>query len=165
MKKNGRVITGRVQAHGAYVSGHIGSEYSTVTFALDNGDVEQLKSVTVPPILDSFFTPGLEGEFFFHQHGKRNTLLALKSGGRNIFKIEDAKRVFSHHLQIHVIFAFIAALFFALLFGGIVGKIGDLTIFALFTFLPFAYFTYITRIGARYLRPKKAEELVRSLGF
>lgn len=163
--KNGKVIKGQVQATGVSFDGHIGREYAHVTFVENDGNIVRLPSVTVPPLQKDFFCPGLEGEFYFHTHGKRNTLLAMKNGSRKVFHIDDAKRVFSNHFQKHLILLFVAAFCLLIFAVGLIGSEGGPFVFGFFTSLPMLFFVYQTRIGARYLRPKHAEQLVRDLGF
>lgn len=162
---NGRVIKGQIQSTGAYITNYMGNEYVHVTMIHDDGKIEQLKSVTVPSVVGAFFHAGVKGEFYFHHHGKRNTLLAMKSNGRSIFSLDDAKRVWRHHIQTHGIMLFIAAFFLLILILDNVLESAGLTPFALVAFLIMAFFTFKTRIGARYLRPKNAEKLIRDLGF
>jgi len=163
--KNGRVIKGQIQSTGAYITNYIGNEYVHVIMVHDDGKIEQLKSVTVPSIVGAFFHAGVKGEFYLHCHGKRNTLLAMKSNAKSIFSLDDAKRVWRYHLQVHGIMLFIAAFFLLLLILDNVLESSGLTPFALVAFLIMAVFTFQTRIGARYLRPKNAERLIRALGF
>ena len=163
--KNGRVIKGQIQSIGPYISNYIGNEYVHVTMVHDDGKIEQLKSVTVPSVVDAFFQVGAKGEFYLHHHGKRNTLLAMRSNGRSIFSPDDAKRIWRYHIQIHGIMLLIAAFFLMLVVLDSVFESSGVAAFALPAFLIMAFFSFKTRIGARYLRPKNAEKLIRDLGF
>lgn len=59
----------------------------------------------------------------------------------------------------------IAAFFLMLVVLDSVFESSGVAAFALPAFLVMAFFSFKTRIGARYLRPKNAEKLIRDLGF
>jgi len=165
--KNGRVIKGQVQGTGNYVSHYIGAIYTHVTFVHDDGKVEQLPNVTVPMLIGDFFCNGLNGQFYIHNHGKRNTILAIKTGNRSIFSIDDAKRIWRSNIQVHYALVIAAAFFgyISYLNASDISPSRDFLVITLVGFFSMSLAAYKTRIGARYLRPKKAEEFVRALGF
>lgn len=163
--KNGKVVKGLVQALGPSSSEDFGRYYKYITIAKDDGAVARVEHVTVPSMVNDFLNTGVKGELFFHVHGKLHTLLAMDTGNRKVFDRSDAWSVFFYYIKKHCF-----SLLFTAFFGGVwwlghhdkmsgLALIGQvLTFFGLFGI-------YYTRVGARYLLPHKAEQLVRKLGF
>lgn len=164
MKKS-KVIKGAVQQTLRVESRADRVVYQHVTFDHEDGNIEQVKCVVVPSVVDAYFQVGTEGEFFFYKHGKTHTLLGFKTAGRKIYSEDDLKTIWRKSFRAHVICLAFTAFFAFLLFVAIHDKAPDGLIFSFGSLVAMAYFSFKTRVGGAYMRPSKAKEFLAAQGF
>ena len=162
---NGRVIKGRLQALGSYRELGSGNCYDYATFVEENGNIVRLTNLTVPPIINDFVKNGVEGEFYFHTFKKYATLLAMKKGEQKIFSTDDTKTIFNFYMKKMKLLLFFIAVACVFLYTFVHDKMKLMAFMTTVAIAVFFHFLYLMRIGAHYLRPEKAEQLIRDLGF
>lgn len=162
---NGRVIKGRLQALGSYRELGSGNCYDYATFVEENGNIVRLTNLTVPPIINDFVKNGVEGEFYFHTFKKYATLLAMKKGEQKIFSADDPKTIYKFYMKKMRLLLFFIALAFVFLYTFVHDKMKMAAFTTTIIIAVLFHFLYLMRIGAHYLRPAKAEQLIRDLGF